>query len=505
MKRIQKTILIFALLLLVFGTGNQTIMGNSMLEEKTQLIILADMGNEPDEEQQMVHMLTCCNEFELKGLIAITGKYMKTDPKPELFLKLIDGYEKVLPNLKNHARGWPNPGYLRDITKAGQENYGMEDVGKGKSSPGSELIKKVLLENNPKPVWIVVNAGSNTLAQALFDLRKQENAKVVNKVISKIRVFENGAQDDAGAWICSNFPGIHWIRSNYQTYAYGGPGGVEDGAVNEKLGPYYWSPYENSAEGQNEWLKEHVMENHGALGKLYPERYWDKWGYGFMEGGGTIPWMGLVNKGLFDIDHPRWGGWSGRFSKKKEACFWSRHPDVKPNEKEHAPFYTYVEVSDTWTDPKTGLTYHSDYVPVWRWRQAMYNDQMARMDWCVKKYQDANHHPVAGINGDTSNTILKWNVIPGEKILLDASSSSDPDMDSLRFRWWVYQEAGTYPGTINIDKNREAEASLHLPTGAGSHEIHVVLEVTDTNPVIELYDYRRIILQVKPYQIKRSP
>lgn len=28
-----------------------------------RLIILADMGNEPDEEQQMAHMLMCCNEW----------------------------------------------------------------------------------------------------------------------------------------------------------------------------------------------------------------------------------------------------------------------------------------------------------------------------------------------------------------------------------------------------------------------------------------------------------
>jgi hypothetical protein len=33
-------------------------------EGKTRLIILADMGNEPDEEQQMVHMLMYSSEFE---------------------------------------------------------------------------------------------------------------------------------------------------------------------------------------------------------------------------------------------------------------------------------------------------------------------------------------------------------------------------------------------------------------------------------------------------------
>ena len=50
---------------------------------KARLIILADMGNEPDEEQQMVHMLMCSNRFHLDALIAVTGKYLRTQPQTE--------------------------------------------------------------------------------------------------------------------------------------------------------------------------------------------------------------------------------------------------------------------------------------------------------------------------------------------------------------------------------------------------------------------------------------
>ena len=50
---------------------------------KSRLIIMADMGNEPDEEQQMIHMLMCSNEFDLEGLIAVTGKYLQpAHPEP---------------------------------------------------------------------------------------------------------------------------------------------------------------------------------------------------------------------------------------------------------------------------------------------------------------------------------------------------------------------------------------------------------------------------------------
>ena len=85
--------------------------------QRARLIVLADMGNEPDEEQQMLHMLMCANEFEVEGLIAVTGKYLRPEHKvpyrqklhPELFTQLIDGYAKVYPNLKLHAANWPAP------------------------------------------------------------------------------------------------------------------------------------------------------------------------------------------------------------------------------------------------------------------------------------------------------------------------------------------------------------------------------------------------------------
>ena len=47
----------------------------------SRLIILADMGNEPDEEQQMAHMIMCSNEFELEGLIAVSGIYLRPEAK----------------------------------------------------------------------------------------------------------------------------------------------------------------------------------------------------------------------------------------------------------------------------------------------------------------------------------------------------------------------------------------------------------------------------------------
>ena len=490
------------LLVTALGASGQA----STPQTRARLIIMADMGNEPDEEQQMAHMLVCSNMFDVEGLVAVTGKYLRPEganpyrraPHPELFIKLIDAYAQVVDNLRKHASGWPDPDHLRSIVTVGQRGYGIADVSVGNSSPGSTLLLEAVTRSDPRPVWIVANAGSNTPAQALVDYRSQHSPAEVNAFVAKLRVFENGAQDNAGAWICSEFPSIHWIRSNYQTYAYGGPGGM-DGDVFSNLGPHFWQPHEYSVEGQNEWLKEHVMKNHGALGEVYPERRFGdpvRGKLAFMEGGGTIPWMGLVNRGLFDIDHPSWGGWGGRFTARKVACFWSRHGDIRVDEEKVAPFYTYREVSDIWTNPATGETLSGDYVPVWRWRAAMYNDLKCRMDWCVQPYEQANHHPVAAFGGDTSDSIVHLHASPGETIELDCSASRDPDGDPLTVTWWQYAEAGTYPGQVHISAPSQAKTTVTIPTGAAGEQFHIVLEVRDQNPIGSLTDYRRIVIDV---------
>lgn len=479
---------------------------------RPRCLILADMGNEPDEEQQMAHMLVNCNEFDLEGLIAVTGKFLRPEARqpyrrrlhPELFHRLIDAYAQVLPNLRLHANGWPEPAYLHSIVREGQPGYGMASTGLGRSSPGSKLILEALSRKDPRPLWVVINAGANTLAQALIDYQATHEPPEVEALVAKLRVFENGAQDNAGAWICSRFPAIHWIRSNHQTYAYGGPGG-RDGNTRINLGPHFWKPYAYSPEGQHEWLRHHVREGHGALGEAYPERRFGNGHLGFMEGGGTVPWLGLVNKGLFDINHPSWGGWSGRFTEHKVPNVWSRHRDIQPDEKRVAPFLVYREVSDVWTNPETGEVLDGDYVPVWRWRPAMYANQICRFDWCVQPFANANHHPVAAWNGDRCDTIVRLSAQPGEHLPLDASGSADPDGDPLQFHWWQYEEAGTYAGQVFIEDPTKGKTVAHIPTGAGGRQIHIILEVIDQNPIAPLHDYRRVVIDVPDPVLPSAP
>lgn len=477
-------------------------------ERGPRLIILADMGNEPDEEQQMMHMLMCSNEFELEGLVAVTGKFLQPANKdpyrqklhPELFHHLIEGYEKVYPNLLKHASTYPDPGHLRSIVASGQKGYGIADTGEGKSSEGSELIVHAMEKDDPRPIFIVVNAGSNTLAQALIDYEHKHSVAETSAALAQLRVYENGAQDNSGAWICHHHPKVHWIRSNYQTYCYGGPAfeGDRDGTgVPVILGPHTWQPYGYSALGQHQWALEHIMTNHGAFGLYWPMRTFPGGQIHFVEGGGTIPWLCLVNHGLSDIDYPWWGGWSGRFTMDKTRNYWSKHESVREDEKAYDPFYTFGEAFDCWINPDDGRQYDERFAPVWRWRQAFFNDFACRMDWCEQPYENANHHPLAVLNGDISNDILFMDVTPGDEISLDASGSTDPDGDELDFSWWYYPEAGTFKGEPGISTASGTKTSIRIPDNASCSEIHIILEVKDMSDIASLWDYRRVVFKVR--------
>ncbi len=473
--------------------------------EKQRLVILADMGNEPDEEQQMMHMMMCSDQFEPEGLIAVTGKYLQPASKnpykqkihPELFHHLIEGYSKVYENLLLHSGDYPSPEHLTGIVASGQTGYGIESTGEGMSTGGSELIISVVTRDDPRPVYIVVNAGSNTLAQALKDYSSSHGQEDVNAFVGKLRVFENGAQDNAGAWICRTFPSIRWYRSNYQTYCYGGPsndGQADNQGTSNALGPHTWKPYAYSGMGQHQWALEHIKGNHGPFGNYWPLRQFEGGGISFLEGGGTVPWLGLCNRGLYDIEHPEWGGWSGRFGREKRENYWSKHTSVNRDEKKFAPFYLFAEEGDHWTDPETGIPYEGIFVPVWRWRRAFFNDFTCRMDWCKQPYDEANHHPVAWINGDGGNGIMLLEKSKEKSLTLDATGSRDPDGDRLLYHWFYYKEAGTYEGDIAIGNPGSVSIDLEIPKDARGKEIHVVLEVRDENALGSLYDYRRVVI-----------
>jgi len=179
---------------------------------------------------------------------------------------LVAVYGQVRANLLKHAQGWPEAGALDAVIAAGQPAYGMAAVGDGKTSAGAEAIIRAADKTDPRPLWITLWGGANTLAQALWQVRATRSPAEVEKFVGRLRVSSISDQDDAGPWIRREFPGLFYIvnpsRPDSGNYASATWTGIS--------GDVY---YRNcaGADGStvtNEWLEENIRAK-GPLGKHY--------------------------------------------------------------------------------------------------------------------------------------------------------------------------------------------------------------------------------------------
>ncbi len=471
------------------------------IAQKYRVILFTDILNEADDSQTLVRFLMYANKMDVEGIIAVSSCHQykgKNDPDtlrntvhPNEIIKFVEAYGLVRSNLMLHETGWPTAESLLHAVGAGPEGFGTRTIGKDKSTTGSRIVANAIVKDDSRPLYIIINGGANCLAQAIIDLQQQVSKEELDTLLGRIRVFDNAGQDNAGAWIAHHFPYIHYRRSSQQVYCF----------MNGQ-GPVVWDTTFYAGQGQHEWIKENVQQKHGPLGAFYPTRmkWQDPTTYHTIEGGGSGNFIGFINHGLFNPEALHWGGWGGRFDTIKELNIYGNQlkwaePDLHGSEYEYRPYYMFPQASDSWTDPETGIHYEGVCVPIFRWRRAYQNDFAARMDWCVHTYDHANHNPAAVIGDDTSDSFINLTAATGENISLDASSSFDPDGDSLFYHWYVYPEAGSYKGDVHIDNNDQSSIKVAIPEDAGGTEIHIILEIND-NGLPELYDFRRIIVSI---------
>ena len=77
-----------------------------------RVIIISDIGNEPDDQMSLVRLLVYSNELDIEALIPTTSTWQKAASHPETMHALIKAYGQVRPNLLLHAKGWPEADYL---------------------------------------------------------------------------------------------------------------------------------------------------------------------------------------------------------------------------------------------------------------------------------------------------------------------------------------------------------------------------------------------------------
>src|SRR4051794_28473918 len=75
---------------------------------RPRVIVLTDMGNEPDDSESMVRFLLYTNEMDVEGLIATTSRHLPKTINPQLISERLKAYGQVRPNLLKHNPDYPS-------------------------------------------------------------------------------------------------------------------------------------------------------------------------------------------------------------------------------------------------------------------------------------------------------------------------------------------------------------------------------------------------------------
>lgn len=435
--------------------------------EKPRVVVLTDIGGDPDDQESMVRFLLYSNEFDVEGLIASSSRHLLTGTNPQQIGVRVDAYEKVLPNLKAHAAGWPDPDQLRARIKKGSSDFGMAGVGEGKDTEASDWIIKVVDSPDPRPVWFTVWGGAVDLAQALMKVKATRSPEEVQKFVSKMRVYSISDQDNAGPWVRRQFPDLFWIVSitahrHYNLSTWGGISG-------DRM--YYFDGPDFTFVSK-EWLRENVQR--GPMGALYPD-------YAFIMEGDTPSFLYLIPTGLGSPEHPDYGSWGGRYGKVSE---WDG---------------LWTDTSDLVTG-LDGKVRQTNKATIWRWREAYQDDFAARIDWTLQSsFKGSNHNPQLVLNGVAGKAPVELTVKSGDTVELSGEGSKDPDGNSVQYTWWQYRESEAVNRNpeLNLQLGDPMHTRFVAPNVKTPTRFHVIYEARD-NGKPALYAYRRAIITVTP-------
>jgi hypothetical protein len=167
-------------------------------EIRPRIVVTCDP--ELDDNNSFIRFLLYSSDLQVEGLIyASSGFHWKGDgkgtkwfvpgreyarfgidtcpceswrwAKDERFIdNVVDAYAKVYPNLKVHNPNYPTPEELKTKIKYGNIEF---DGDISKDSPGSDLIKSLMLDDKPGQLFITAWGGQSTIARALKSIQEQ--------------------------------------------------------------------------------------------------------------------------------------------------------------------------------------------------------------------------------------------------------------------------------------------------------------------------------------------
>ncbi|WP_212611495.1 DUF1593 domain-containing protein [Sphingomonas gellani] len=479
-------------------------------KQKPRVVVTADP--ELDDSNSLVRYLLYSTDFRTEGLIYASSQFHWTGdgrgtkrsvpgreynrfgadlcpctswrwaPGERFINDAVDAYAKAYPNLRIHEPDYPTPALLRSKIRWGNVQFDGEME---KDTPGSNLIKALLLDDEESPVYLLAWGGHSTIARALKSIEDQYGhtqqwEAIRAKVVRKAVIHPSGDQDDTYA----KYIHPHWPEIRYRQQA-GGVGISYNSQERVSL--------DDARYLRADWIAANVT-NRGPMGAFI--RTWgdgrqmvsgDKFDYFGIAGksanelrrqgyvvwtpprpkgdylgeGDTGTFFNLLDNGLRGYRGDSFGGWGG----------YARAAAIGGG------FAGFGEAAaGTMLGARPGVP----RAPTHPFLAAAQRDWAARFKWAVTpSFAGANHNPRISLN--TPRTLA---AALGERVALRATTS-DPDHDVVSLKWWVWKEAGTYKGDAKI-----AAGSLIVPADAKPGDtIQVIAEATDNgDPTLTRYD-----------------
>ncbi|WP_051315218.1 DUF1593 domain-containing protein [Algoriphagus terrigena] len=499
----------------------------NLTSAKPRIIITADP--ELDDNNSLIRLILYSSDLQIEGLVYNSSQFhwsgdgkgtkwfvpgreydrfgMNECPctswrwtEGERFIHdIVEAYEKSYSNLKIHNPNYPDPEKLESVIRYGNIEF---DGDFSKDTPGSELIRELILDDKPGQLFITAWGGASSIARALYTIKRDfeftndwENIQA--KINRKVILLPSGDQDDTFAsYILPNWPNIEY-RQFRQAPNYGY--GAQIRATPEN------SPYLTSA-----WMKENISDR-GPLGELY--RVWgdgkqmvkgDKVDYfGFagytneqLKEMGYFVWMpvqekgswlgegdnhtfmNMLGNGLRAFENGTFGGWGGRVIKATQA-------EAIPGMGSSGSADDMAASLSNQNRAQTDLEPFPNYFP------DAQRDFAARMKWAVTpNFQDANHAPVIQAVGP-----LTLMASPKQKIKLHVNTT-DPDGDEVMVKWNQTPVSGN-DVQVSFSQSEGKNTELIIPENAKPGQtIHVIASATDGGSPA-LTSYQRIIIRIK--------
>ena len=473
----MKRFLLFALTLLAATscTTQQAPSTQPEWEGKPRVIVVTD--GEVDDRCSMVHFLLYANDMQVDAIIQSNSCFQRKGWSSEPWIEeQLAAYETVYPNLLVHDKEYPTADALRKVIYVGDEDPnhipqgisyktllpGMEpliDPTEWADTPGSERIIEVLLEEDPRPVFIQCWGGGNTAAKA-FQKLKAAYPEEYDRAIRKAVLYCIWYQDAAGNYIEQHHPKATILLSHHFS------------------GSWDYGTMTNS----DNFISQYLQNGQNPLGKFYTQPY--------ISEGDTPAFLYSIDNGMRSYEHPTYGGWGGRF-------------------------YRVEGFENVYRDVSLGS--------LREWLEPALRDFQARLEWCITPtYEEANHAPEITIDGGLDRTVKSGETVTLTAQICDrdprdvegawrirghmweqkgrtrAWLDEDPEKRIEEYRTdWCQTSGGSYTGSVDIRFEGKDQITFTAPKVTQPETIHILLEAYDM-ALPRMTSYARFIITVVP-------